>query len=88
MTPILGQGLNCGLEDVTSLANVLEQHAGNVDTALPAYHHARWPDVEALLNINEIVARHQYTLVTKVTVLLWILVAVQHSALLTLALHM
>ena len=87
MTPILGQGLNCGLEDVMTLANVLEQHAGNVDSALPAYNHARWPDVEALLNINEIVARREYNLVTQVTVLLCILVAVQHSALLSLALR-
>lgn len=83
MTPILGQGLNCGLEDVIVLANVLEQHAGDVDAALPAYNHTRWPDVEALLNINEIVARREYTLVTKVRVLLlYVLVAVHHSALL------
>lgn len=66
MSPILGQGLNCGLEDVQVLANVLQQHQGNLDQALPAYNTARWPDVEAMLNINEIVARSNYTLTTKV----------------------
>lgn len=66
MSPILGQGLNCGLEDIQVFANVLQQHQGNVDTALPEYTAARWPDVEAMLNINEIVARSDYTLTTKV----------------------
>ena len=66
MTPILGQGLNCGLEDVIVLADVLQQHGGQVDSALPAYNKARWPDVEAMLNINEVAARRQYTLLTKV----------------------
>ena len=77
MTPILGQGLNCGLEDVIVFADVLEQHAGDVNSALPAYNHARWPDVEAMLNINEIVARRDYTLVTKASVLLCMHVVVQ-----------
>ncbi|DBA80226.1 hypothetical protein WJX79_006530 [Trebouxia sp. C0005] len=62
MTPILGQGLNCGLEDVAIFAQTLEQHQGNVDTALPAYNTVRWPDVEALLNINELVANKDYLL--------------------------
>lgn len=62
MTPILGQGLNCGLEYVSVFAEMLEQHQGNVDTALPAYNTARWPDVEALLNINELVANKDYPL--------------------------
>ena len=62
MTPILGQGLNCGLEDVAVFATHLKQHQGNVDTALPAYNTARWPDVEALLNINELVANKDYSL--------------------------
>ena len=62
MTPILGQGLNCGLEDVAVFAQILEQHQGNVDTALPAYNTARWPDVEALLNINELMANKDYPL--------------------------
>lgn len=66
MSPILGQGLNCGLEDVQVLANLLQQHQGNLDQALPAYNTARWPDGEAMLNINEIVARSNYTLTTKV----------------------
>ena len=56
MTPILGQGLNCGLEDVAVFAQTLEQHQGCLDTALPAYNKARWADVEAMVNINEIVA--------------------------------
>lgn len=56
MTPILGQGLNCGLEDVAVFAQTLEQHQGRLDTALPAYNKARWADVEAMVNINEIVA--------------------------------
>lgn len=76
MTPILGQGLNCGLEDVIAFAETVQQHAGNIDAALPAYNHARWPDVEAMLNINEIVARHDYTLVTKASVLVRQLVVV------------
>ncbi len=62
MTPILGQGLNCGLEDVAAFSQILEQHQGNVDTALPAYNTARWPDVEALLNINELVANKDNSL--------------------------
>ncbi|DBA86618.1 hypothetical protein WJX77_005613 [Trebouxia sp. C0004] len=49
ITPILGQGLNCGLEDVAVFAHISEQDQGNADTALPAYNTARWPDVEALL---------------------------------------
>ncbi|DBA93534.1 TPA: hypothetical protein ACH3X3_013624 [Trebouxia sp. C0006] len=56
------QGLNCGLEDVASFSQTLEQHQGNVDTALPAYNTARCPDVEALLNINELVANKDYSL--------------------------
>lgn len=60
MTPILGQGLNCGLEDVAIFANVLEQHQGHIGTALPAYNHTRWPDVEAILNLNEVVASRDY----------------------------
>lgn len=68
MSPILGQGLNCGLEDVAVFADVLQGHEGNVDTALPEYTAARWPDVEAMLNINEIIARSDYTLTTKETI--------------------
>lgn len=62
MTPILGQGLNCGHEDVAVFSQIMEQHQGIVDTALPAYNTARWPDVEALLNINELVANKGYSL--------------------------
>lgn len=70
MTPVLGQGLNCGLEDVIVLATILQQHERDVDSALPAYNNARWPDVEAMLKINKIVARRDYTLVSKASVLL------------------
>ena len=66
MTPILGQGLNCGIEDVQVFANTLQLHEGNVEATLPAYHRARWPDVEAILNVNEIMARSGYTVVSKV----------------------
>ena len=54
MTPVMGQGLNCGLEDVAVFANTLEQHKGNVATALPAYSKARGPDVEGILSVNEL----------------------------------
>jgi len=47
---------------VASFSQTLEQHQGNVDTALPAYNTARCPDVEALLNINELVANKDYSL--------------------------
>lgn len=66
MTPVLGQGLNCGLEDVGVFARVLKQHQGNVDRALPAYNSMRWPDVQAVLNVNEIVANRDYPMETQV----------------------
>ena len=56
MSPAMGQGLNAGLEDVAVFAQVLEQHQGNVDAALPAYNKARLPDVQAIMTINEVVA--------------------------------
>ena len=59
MTPVMGQGLNCGLEDVSVFASMLEQHGGNVASALPAYSKARAPDVEGILNVNELMTnRH------------------------------
>ena len=54
MTPVMGQGLNCGLEDVAVFANMLQQHKGNVATTLPAYSKARGPDVEGILSVNEL----------------------------------
>ena len=37
MTPILGQGLKCGLQNVAVLAQTLEQHQC-LETAPPAYN--------------------------------------------------
>lgn len=56
MSPVLGQGLNAGLEDVAVFADCLQQHLGNVDTALPAYNTRRLPDVQAIMTVNEVVA--------------------------------
>ena len=56
MSPVLGQGLNSGLEDVVTFAQCLEQHQGNVQTALPAYNKARLPDIHAIMTINEVVS--------------------------------
>jgi len=56
MSPVLGQGLNAGLEDTTVFAECLQQHHGNVDTALPAYNTRRLPDVQAIMTVNEVVA--------------------------------
>ena len=56
MSPVFGQGLNSGLEDVAAFAEVLEQHQGNVDTALPAYNTARLPDIQAIMTLNEVVS--------------------------------
>ena len=56
MSPVLGQGLNAGLEDVAVFADCLQQHHGNVDTALPAYNTRRLPDVQAIMTVNEVVA--------------------------------
>ena len=56
MSPVMGQGLNSGLEDVGVFAECLQQHQGNVDTALPAYNQRRLPDVQAITTINEVVA--------------------------------
>lgn len=56
ITPALGQGLNAGLEDVAVFAQILEEHQGDVDTALLAYNKARLPDVQAIMTINEVVS--------------------------------
>lgn len=56
MSPVLGQGLNSGMEDVAVFAQCLEQQQGNVDAALPAYNKARLPDIQAIMTINEVVA--------------------------------
>ncbi|KAL3130529.1 hypothetical protein ABBQ38_008341 [Trebouxia sp. C0009 RCD-2024] len=56
MSPVMGQGLNSGLEDVGVFAECLQQHQDNVDMALPAYTQQRLPDVQAIMTINEVVA--------------------------------
>lgn len=56
MTPALGQGLNCGLEDVVVFAQCLKEYDHDVDAALPAYTKTRLPDIQALLTINEVVS--------------------------------
>ena len=66
MSPVLGQGLNSGVEDVAAFAQCLEQHQGNVDAALPAYNKARLPDVRAILTINEVVASNDIGLASQV----------------------
>ena len=66
ITPALGQGLNAGLEDAAVFAQCLEQHQGNVDSALLAYNIARLPDVQALMTINEVVSSADAGLACKV----------------------
>ncbi|KAL0030596.1 hypothetical protein WJX79_007832 [Trebouxia sp. C0005] len=56
MSPVLGQGLNAGLEDAAVFADCLQQHRGNVNTALLAYNTRRLPDVQAIMTVNEVVA--------------------------------
>ncbi len=66
MSPILGQGLNSGMEDVAVFAQCLEQQQGNVDTALLAYNKARLPDIQAIMTINEVVASFDVGLASQV----------------------
>ena len=66
MSPVLGQGLNSGLEDVAIFAECLQQHAGQVDTALPAYTAARMPDIRAIMTINEVAASQDIGLAPQV----------------------
>lgn len=56
MHPVLGQGLNVGLEDAMLFVQCLERHGSNVDSALPAFNTERTPDIHAILTINEAVA--------------------------------
>ncbi len=56
MHPVLGQGLNVGLEDAMLFVQCLECHGSNVDSALPAFNTERTPDIHAILTINEAVA--------------------------------
>lgn len=66
MTPALGQGLNCGLEDVVVFAQCLKDFDGDLDAALPAYTKARLPDIQAIMTINEVVATSDVGLATQV----------------------
>lgn len=56
MSPVMAQGLNAGVEDMTVFTQLLEQHEGNVDSALPAFTQARLPDVHALVMLNELLS--------------------------------
>ena len=73
MSPVMGQGLNSGLEDVAVFAEVLEQHQGNVDTALPAYNTARLPDIQAIMTMNEVVSSKDVGLASTVHLTYWTL---------------
>ena len=66
MSPVLGQGLNAGLEDVAVFGQCLEQHQGDVDTALLAYNRARLPDVQAIMTINEVASSQDAGLASQV----------------------
>ena len=66
MSPVLGQGLNSGMEDVAVFAHCLEQHQGSIDAALPAYNKARLPDVQAVMTLNEVVASNDAGLASQV----------------------
>ncbi len=66
MSPVLGQGLNSGMEDVAVFAQCLEQQQGNVDAALPDYNKARLPDIQAIMTINEVVASFDVGLASQV----------------------
>lgn len=65
MTPILGQGLNTGLEDSRIFAAILRDtlaSGGGVEAALQRYSSERLPDVKALLLINQLVAQERTAL--------------------------
>lgn len=66
MSPVLGQGLNSGLEDVAVFAQCLEEHQGNVGAALPAYNKARLPDIQAVMTMNEVIASSDAGLASQV----------------------
>ncbi len=66
MSPVMGQGLNVGLEDVVTFAQCMEQHPGNVDAALPAFNVARLPDIQAIMTVNEVVASFEMGLESQV----------------------
>lgn len=72
MSPVLGQGLNSGLEDVAVFAQCLEQHQGDVDAALPAYNVQRLPDIQAIMTMNEVLASSDAGLASQVTLPYWL----------------
>lgn len=56
MSPVMAQGLNAGLEDMTVFMQLLEQHYGDVTTAGPEFTRARLPDIHALVMLNELLS--------------------------------
>jgi 2-polyprenyl-6-methoxyphenol hydroxylase-like FAD-dependent oxidoreductase len=69
MTPILGQGLNAGLEDVNIFAAVLKDtlaSGGDVEAALRLYTKLRLPDVKALLLINQLMAQERTLILVRI----------------------
>ncbi|KAA6420858.1 MAG: kynurenine 3-monooxygenase [Trebouxia sp. A1-2] len=71
MSPALGQGLNAGLEDAAVFADCLQQHRGNVNTALLAYNTRRLPDVQAIMTVNEVVASSDIGLSAQLDTPVW-----------------
>ncbi|MDX2132302.1 MAG: NAD(P)/FAD-dependent oxidoreductase [Planctomycetota bacterium] len=51
IVPFYGQGMNCGFEDVRVLAELLDAHAGDFGTALPAFERARKPNADAIADM-------------------------------------
>ena len=58
MSPVMAQGLNAGLEDMTIFTQLLEQHNGNMTTAGPESTRIiiRLPDIHALVMLNELLS--------------------------------
>jgi kynurenine 3-monooxygenase len=48
VVPFFGQGMNCGFEDCTVLAKLLERHDDDWGKALPAYDAERKPNADAI----------------------------------------
>jgi kynurenine 3-monooxygenase len=52
MSSSLGQGLNCGLEDIGLFVNAVTSSQGNVESALLTYDKLRRPDVDAIIRLS------------------------------------
>lgn len=48
IVPFFGQGMNLGFEDCTTLLQLLKDHNGNWETALPAFDHQQRPNANAI----------------------------------------